>query len=937
MVSGEKPMGDSRRIITKENHMAVSDYVGHQGELFYDTVSGVLKISDGSTPGGINISGGFPENQGLVQFPGNMLIGSAHPDDPYDNNTGLGDKESVVWADNDTEYLGLWWGGDLTYPNVSYGPLAGIMIGQNYFSSDDFVDYPAPASTNITLGINGPIEPVFWTFDGFGGVSLPNVSIFTSGGQGEKGSASFGTQVFYAPNRIVDGEAYMGSGYGEFRSIYNYQNGADVTLTYAGVEDVQNGNYSGIISQSPFMTGQYNVRVNSHDNIILGAAQYDGQLMSTEWSTAVGSINNRYTMNGMYASGLLTNVTGGSLGSSKVVLDDNGLKLVTQIFNYDGPDPSPYWYSLYGNLATGSPEVITGASLAYASDDTLYMIGAHVDTNTFAGNSLAIKYDTDGNIVWRKDWVAANGEFCGSWNNTFYVDRFDDDRIYWTSMAFNNGPGTINYLGRMDRDGNITEMPLRCEDIIIADMQVLDTTGNVIIAGSQIVDGQYMPMIAQVNILENKANFYGNTCVQGSIAGQTQSWNSVSQDYNTGQFVTMGTYTNSDAKYRPMIKLWSGNGTPGTTYDVADGLDASHGYDGIAAYFFDGNVYATFADYGSGCSYVTKYDRFDLTTKLWQVRIGDANQTYVYDLAFNNNYLYAGGISQGFNPPTSDTDFFLWSLNAADGTLNWNLSIGTNLNEGVTSFYDTPSCRGLAVSNYGDYVSMTGYVDSPTNGQPVLLTFQLPADGSITGDYHGLFIESYNLGYANGNFANAVPVSDSFSSTGFLTSNAALIATTNTYTTHDQEIHIDLVTDEQIMPPERRNEWQFDVNGVIHLPQDGDIVDSNGASVLRDSIFPYNDDLYVANVIDLSKDIHVLVNTTNGYQIPNGFYNGQTLKFIADSSGGVTDINAIQISGNFAVNTSNAVQTSNINWLPFANTMFNSAMWYNNAWHAVMY
>jgi hypothetical protein len=51
-------------------------------------------------------------------------------------------------------------------------------------------------------------------------------------------------------------EVYMGSGFGEFRSIYNNNSGTESGLTYAGVEGfnyVQQGdvNFSGIVSQTP--------------------------------------------------------------------------------------------------------------------------------------------------------------------------------------------------------------------------------------------------------------------------------------------------------------------------------------------------------------------------------------------------------------------------------------------------------------------------------------------------------------------------------------------------------------------------------------------------------------------------------------------------------------------------------------------------------------
>ena len=914
-------MGELRKIVSKDSHQTVYDYVGRVGELFYDTEMRQIRISDGGTPGGLSIGGGSSFQNSEIQeghSQGNNYVSSI-----------TGHLHTGISLTSDTWSQLMWVANTsiITVDGISNGP-------QNQDYGWVYVDGAGIFIQNVTQ----QYDHQEWTFRPDGRLQMPESTTMTSGSIefNEKGRAEFGTEIYRPSTAIVDSQVYMGSGYGEFRSIYNHY-GPEVSLTYAGVEDTQNGYYSGIISQTPLMIGEYNVKTNVHDNIIIGAAQYYGALESIEWSTAAGTINYRGTINGIYAGQNLTNITGGSVGSSKVVLSDNGLKLVTQFDNYQGPSPSPFWWSAYGGLDNGSPEVMTGASLAYGSDDSLYVIGSHGNLSTYLGDSLALKYDQGGDIVWRKDWTDTAGDPCGSWNNTFDIDVNDNDRIYWTSRAFNYPfPTAINYLGRMDRDGNITETPLRCEDILITDVQVAnDQTGNIWIVGSQIVDTQLQPMIAKVNVLDKTVYWHGNTCVQGSVAGQTNVWSSISVDPDSMHRVVMGTYTKNDGHYRPMIKTFSVNGTPGDTYDVADGLDNSHDYDGIAAYFFNGNVYAAFVDTSAGCSYVTKYNHYDISTKLWQVKIGDNNQTYVYDLAFSGTDLFVGGTSIGYNPPTSDSDFFLWSLNSVDGSVNWSYSIGTEADDQMPEGYDAkPVCRGLAVSHSGDYVAMTGMIQQgPVSAAS---TFQLPTDGSINGSNFGFFVDSYNLGYAAGNFANSVVVTDHFSSATPITlANAALIATTNTYSTVDYEYHVDLLYGSEIAPPLRRNEWQFDINGVIHLPQDGDIVDSNGISVIHDSLFAYDNDTHKANVIDLSKDIHILINTDNAYAIPDGRYNGQTLKFIADSAGGITDVTAVQITGNFAVNTSNSIQTSNINWNPFNNGFYNSAIWYNGAWHAI--
>jgi hypothetical protein len=111
---------------------------------------------------------------GLATFPGDLLIGTLWPNDPQP----MGDKESVVWAKDDTEYLGLWWGGSQTYPEGGYGPVAGIMIGAYDDMTDDFTNDPSPADTKVTIGVNDANgSTLTWHFDRDGTTTLPGAVV----------------------------------------------------------------------------------------------------------------------------------------------------------------------------------------------------------------------------------------------------------------------------------------------------------------------------------------------------------------------------------------------------------------------------------------------------------------------------------------------------------------------------------------------------------------------------------------------------------------------------------------------------------------------------------------------------------------------------------------------------------------------------------------
>jgi hypothetical protein len=86
----------TRKITTKAVGQSVSTYVGKDGELFYDTVTNSLKISDGSTPGGVSLStdGGITGvgTVGAVTVAGDyaVALGSFSAVNTYDVNLGVG-------------------------------------------------------------------------------------------------------------------------------------------------------------------------------------------------------------------------------------------------------------------------------------------------------------------------------------------------------------------------------------------------------------------------------------------------------------------------------------------------------------------------------------------------------------------------------------------------------------------------------------------------------------------------------------------------------------------------------------------------------------------------------------------------------------------------------------------------------------------------------
>ena len=97
----------------------------------------------------------------LTAFSGDLLVGSLWP--------AGNDKESVIWAPSDSEYLGLWWGGQIN-TDEGYGPAVSITVG-NYSLDDNLSggDY-----SEDELQVNIDVDDNNWRFKFDGTMTLPD-------------------------------------------------------------------------------------------------------------------------------------------------------------------------------------------------------------------------------------------------------------------------------------------------------------------------------------------------------------------------------------------------------------------------------------------------------------------------------------------------------------------------------------------------------------------------------------------------------------------------------------------------------------------------------------------------------------------------------------------------------------------------------------------
>jgi hypothetical protein len=274
------------------------------GEPGLDITANQVKYGDGSTAwndlpatGG----GGFTDVLGVVTFPGDLLIGTLWPEDPMPG----GDKESVIWAKDDTEYLGMWWGGDQTYPEDGYGPVAGIMIGAYDDMTDDFTGDPSPADTNITFGINDSTGFTNeWRFDRDGTTTFPTGGRIgaTKGGTMLDGGNGFDTSLttYYANTNYaacVTGFSSTGSlgittykdGGGNPSRTWTFDNDGNLELPPSGDILIDGGTNSAIrdILQNDVHTGaaDYTLVLSDRGKMIYQTGGYSVIVPAADGST----------------------------------------------------------------------------------------------------------------------------------------------------------------------------------------------------------------------------------------------------------------------------------------------------------------------------------------------------------------------------------------------------------------------------------------------------------------------------------------------------------------------------------------------------------------------------------------------------------------------------------------------------------------------------
>ena len=544
----------------------------------------------------------------------------------------------------------------------------------------------------------------------------------------------------------------------------------------------------------------------------------------------------------------------------------------------------PYWAAEFGGITTAvtTSSLTVGTGAFYDSQGNVYVLGGvqFGANESFGLDSLLLKYDTNGNLLWSRTWHDDGGANCGAINQAFAIDS--NDRIYWLATAA--VPGFGCWTGYMDTEGNlglggVAQASLGFLDGNFAGVDIAcDNSGNYYLAGVFLAYGNNIPAVIKVN---------GDTGIPiwtGSIIPEDfeslpadGTYRAVTVNPATGDVWAIGDYTDNSNLYA-MLSKWDINGT----HQWTKKLVTQTGDLASAVIYNGGYVYTIVNDDGDQKAVVSKFDQagdliwasnlavgaLDPIPSVWPP--GSYN-TGAYDLSFDTagNVYVTGTIP---SPPVGQPQLWITKLDPANGEMLYSRILATT--EGSSIIDQGALGSGLVGHRVGDIyqdkIVVTAVTESDinnstgTNASRVMVA-QLPIDGSVTGTFDNIDIIDITSGI------------DGISSTGTYTVTTLVWSTgTSTAITSTSSLSVSTVTDIVGLTGETialgstaggsttTNTWTF-VNNNIILPPGGDILDSNGVSVLGATTST------TANGWQLTSSTAVVSLTSDGtLTLPNG-------------------------------------------------------------------
>ena len=839
-------------------------------DLFFGDDNNYVKLpGDGETAYGVEIGTNVGSaytwrfgTDGVLTLPsGNTRIGDVYGTDGIVGNTGTG---VAVASQGPGGYVGLQWIDN--NENIELGTstqVAAVIVNSPIASTSGTVQ--------IATGLSfGPTAENTWEFGASGILTLPGSSTGDYSGPGvidytTSSSLRIGgdqTGVGFRSNNIQHAIA-IGNG----AQNWNHNTGSysivigsgDDTGYGAKDKSIVIGSGAGFndgapVGESSIAIGYRANYLYGHDNsITLNATGEALDIHSSGFFVKPIRESNTNTVNTIFyntATGELTYTTSTTyqLGGDSTRLTVSNNSVTIQV-----PGGRPYWAAEFGGITTAvtTSSFTVGTGAFYDSQGNVYVLGGvQFGTNeSFGLDSLLLKYDTNGNLLWSRTWHDDGGANCGAVNQAFAIDS--NDRIYWLATAA--VPGFGCWTGYMDTEGNlglggVAQASLGFLDGNFAGADIAcDNSGNYYLAGVffDYVNNTQTPVVIKVDGDNGVPIWTGSIIPEDYEAlpayGQ---YRAVTVNPVTGDVWAIGDYTDNSNLYA-MLSKWDINGT----HQWTKKLVTQTGDLSSAVIYNGGYVYTIVNDDGEQEAVVSKFNTDGVLIWASFLAVGALDpippiipgsyNTGAYDLSFDAaGNVYVTGTIPG--PPVGQPQLWITKLDPANGEMLYSRILATT--EGSSIIDQGVLGSGLVGHRVGDIyqdkivvtaITQSDINDSTGTNEVRVMVAQLPIDGSVTGTFDNIDI------------VDLTGDIDSICSTGTYTVTTLVWSTgTSTAITSTSSISVSTVTDVVGLTGETivlgsgtaggtttTNTWTF-VNNNIILPPGGDILDSNGVSVL---------------------------------------------------------------------------------------------------------
>lgn len=421
------------------------------------------------------------------------------------------------------------------------------------------------------------------------------------------------------------------------------------------------------------------------------------------------------------------------------------------------------WAAFFGQITTQNNSTY-GSSVAY--DGQGFILSAMTTVNESNGlqQSTLVKFDTQGNIFWRRTVPTINSK--PSFGESVGVDG--NNNVY----LLTNIPGEFstlvtkfNSVGQNVWSSLVADAEYSEDLCVDSEGFCYFTGGHNLLTGldntGEILFTHYSPQAMN-----------GRSCIVangGILVGSSNGF--------VHKFDTEGVYQ------------WT---------TKVDGLN-----DNVDCLAYDGSNYFAATKSNSQIYKVAANNQV-----LWEKKITGVSSPNIHWMKYNNGNLYINGHT---TDPDGQESFITYKLDS-NGSLIWSKSLQV---EGANASL-TFGHRQIDVSN--NYFVGVGYCDPSSNVQ-LALTYQLPIDGSLSGSYIG------SNGSSWGSFTYVdVPEANTITSSTSGAGNTVITIAVNTDYSYTLE---NLVYSSTSGVYENKTtyfiqEWKYDTDGSLTLPGSGD-------------------------------------------------------------------------------------------------------------------